>query len=165
MTYTREAGVKWQNEVGKTSHMKVLMVHSIEDCEKECTATAPCIAYTFIPGMEICALKAPKDAVTTVDAGMSADIISGKLDEERPTVGVQELDSTICLPCLPGDLFCHLYQHHPPSQHATLRKGQSIPVTTCTHWEPRPKKNVQPPVFGSPSATSGRTTLTWEGAG
>ena len=103
MTYTREAGVKWQNEVGKTSHMKVLMVHSVEDCEKECTATAPCIAYTFIPGMEICALKAPKDAVTTVDSGMSAEIISGKLDEERSTVGAQELDSTICLPCLPGD--------------------------------------------------------------
>merc|ERR1719193_2648614 len=102
MTYTREAGVKWQNEVGKISHMKVLMVHSVEDCEKECTATAPCIAYTFIPGMEICALKAPKDAVTTIDAGMSAEIISGKLDEERPTVGAQELDSTICLPCLPA---------------------------------------------------------------
>ena len=72
MTFTREAGVKWQNEVGKTSHMKVLMVHSIEDCEKECRAAAPCNAYTFIPGMEICALKAPNDAVTTVDAGMSA---------------------------------------------------------------------------------------------
>merc|ERR1711971_1327742 len=102
MSYTREAGVKWQNEVGKTSHMKVFMVHSVEDCEKECTATAPCVAYTFIPGMEICALKAPKDAATTVDAGMSAEIISGKLDEERPTVGAQELDSTICLPCLPA---------------------------------------------------------------
>merc|ERR1711971_1211558 len=102
MSYTRETGVKWQNEVGKTSHMKVLMVHSVEDCEKECMATAPCVAYTFIPGMEICALKAPKDAATTVDAGMSAEIISGKLDEERPTVGAQELDSTICLPCLPA---------------------------------------------------------------
>merc|ERR1719397_1532222 len=30
------------------------------------------------------------------------EIISGKLDEERPTVGAQELDSTICLPCLPA---------------------------------------------------------------
>ena len=165
MTYTREAGVKWQNEVGKTSHMKVLMVHSVEDCEKECTATAPCVAYTFIPGMEICALKAPKDAVTTVDSGMSAEIISGKLDEERSTVGAQELDSTICLPCLPGDLFCHLYKHHPPSQHATLRKGQSIPVTTCTHWALRHRRSVQLPVFGSQSVISGRTTPTWAGAG
>ena len=165
MVYTREDGVKWQNENGKTSHMKVLMVHSIEDCEKECRATAPCNAYTFIPGMEICALKAPNDAVTTVDAGMSAEIISGKLDEERPAVVAQELDSTICLPCLPGDLFCHLYQHHPPSQHATLRKGQSIPVTTCTHWALRHKKSVQLPVCGSQSVISGRTTPTWAGAG
>ena len=105
MTYTREAGVKWQNEVGKTSHMKVLMVHSVEDCEKECTATVPCIAYTFIPGMEICALKAPKDAAATVDAEMSAEIISGGLEGERPAVGAKALDSTICLPCLPGPFY------------------------------------------------------------
>ena len=102
MTYTREDGVKWQNEFGKASHMKVLMVHSVEDCGKECTATVPCIGYTFIPGMDICALKAPKDAATTVDAEMSAMIISGRLDGERPPVGAKVLDSTICLPCLPG---------------------------------------------------------------
>ena len=165
MVYTREDGVKWQNENGKTSHMKVLMVHSIEDCEKECRATAPCNAYTFIPGMEICALKAPNDAVTTVDAGMSAEIISGKLDEERSTVGAHELDSTICLPCLPGDLFSLYDQYHSPFQHAMLRKGQSIPVTTCTHLVLRPRKSVQLPVFGSQSVISGRTTPTWAGAG
>ena len=68
MTYTKETGKKWENENGKTSHMKVSMVHDAEECEKECTATVPCIAFTFIPGMEICALKAPKDAVTSVSA-------------------------------------------------------------------------------------------------
>ena len=99
MTYTKEYERKWQNENGKTSHMKVLMVHDAEECEKECTATAPCIAFTFIPGMEICALKAPKDAVTLVPGGLT---ISGRLDGERPGVGRNELDSTICLSCLPG---------------------------------------------------------------
>jgi len=99
MTYTKETGGKWQNENGKTSHMKVSMVHDAEECEKECTATAPCIAFTFIPEMEICALKAPKDAVTLVPAGGLT--ISGRLDGERPSVGGKELDSTICLPCLP----------------------------------------------------------------
>ena len=100
MVYTREDGVKWQNENGKTSHMKVLMVHRVEECEKECTATVPCIAFTFIPGMEICALKAPKDAVSLVPA--SEEMISGKLDGDRPSVQGKELDSPICLPCLPG---------------------------------------------------------------
>ena len=100
MTYTKETGKKWENENGKTSHMKVLMVHDEEECEKECTATVPCIAFTFIPGMEICALKAPKDAVTLVPAG--GDMISGKLDGERPSVHGKELESAICLPCLPG---------------------------------------------------------------
>ena len=100
MTYTRETGKKWENENGKTSHMKVSMVHDAEECEKECTATAPCIAFTFIPGMEICALKAPKDAVTSVSAG--GETISGRLDGERPSVHGKELDSTICLSCLPG---------------------------------------------------------------
>merc|ERR1719381_244845 len=99
MTYTKETGMKWENENGKTSHMKVLMVHDEEECEKECTATAPCIAFTFIPGMEICALKAPKDAVTLAPAGV--EMISGKLDGERPSTHGKELDSTICLPCLP----------------------------------------------------------------
>ena len=65
MTYTKEHNQKWENENRKTSHMKVLMVHDEEECEKECTATAPCIAFTFIPGMEICALKAPKEALTS----------------------------------------------------------------------------------------------------
>merc|ERR1719365_573727 len=98
MTYTKETGKKWENENGKTSHMKVLMVHDEEECEKECTATVPCIAFTFIPGMEICALKAPKDAVTLVPGGLT---ISGRLDGERPSVRGKELDSTICLSCLP----------------------------------------------------------------
>jgi len=100
MTYTKEHGKKWENENGKTSHMKVLMVHDDEECEKECTATVPCIAFTFIPGMEICALKAPKDAATLVPAG--GDMISGKLDGERPSVQGKELDSPICLSCLPA---------------------------------------------------------------
>merc|ERR1712172_367301 len=100
MTYTKEHGKKWENENGKTSHMKVLMVHDAEECEKECTAAAPCIAFTFIPGMEICALKAPKDAVTLVPAG-GGEMISGRLDGERPSVHGKELDSIICLSCLP----------------------------------------------------------------
>merc|ERR1719365_145959 len=99
MTYTKETGMKRENENGKTSHMKVLMVHDEEECEKECTATAPCIAFTFIPGMEICALKAPKDAISLVPAG--GEMISGKLDGERPSVHGKELESAICLPCLP----------------------------------------------------------------
>ena len=105
MTYTKEHERKWLNENGKTSHMKVLMVHDAEECEKECTATAPCIAFTFIPGMEICALKAPKDAVTLAPGGST---ISGRLDGERPSVGGKELDSTICLSCLPGS-FCEIF--------------------------------------------------------
>merc|ERR1711971_881028 len=99
MTYTKEHNQKWENENGKTSHMKVLMVHDAEECEKECTAAAPCIAFTFIPGMGICALKAPKDAATLVPAG--GEMISGRLDGERPSVHGKELDSTICLSCLP----------------------------------------------------------------
>ena len=100
MTYTKETGKKWENENGKISHMKVSMVHDEEECEKEFIATAPCIAFTFIPGMEICALKAPKDAVTLVSVG--GEMISGRLDGERPTIHRMELDSTICLSCLPG---------------------------------------------------------------
>merc|ERR1712168_1107750 len=99
MTYTKETGKKWENENGKTSHLKVLMVHDAEECEKECTATAPCMAFSFIPGMEICALKAPKDAVTMVDAGV--EMISGRLDGERPSVHRKDLDTPICLSCLP----------------------------------------------------------------
>ena len=163
MVYTREDGVKWQNENGKTSHMKVLMVHSVEECEKECTATVPCIAFTFIPGMEICALKAPKDAVTMVSAG--EEMISGKLDGgERPSVHGKELDSTICLSCLPGSSV-QFSLTHLILQSATWRKEQSIPDTTCTHLELRPRKSAQLPVFGSPSAISGRTTPTSVDAG
>ena len=163
MTYTKEYERKWQNENGKTSHMKVLMVHDAEECEKECTATAPCIAFTFIPGMEICALKAPKDAVTSVPGGLT---ISGRLVGERPSVGGEELDSTICLSCLPGfsENLCVVISDI-ILQSATWRKEQSIPVTTSTHGGPRLRKSVQPPVFESLSATSGLTTLTSEGAG
>ena len=100
MTYTKETGKKWENKHGKTSHMKVSMVNDEEECEKECTATVPCIAFTFIPGMEICALKAPKDAVTLVSAG--GGMISGRLDGERPGVEGNALNETICLSCLPG---------------------------------------------------------------
>ena len=100
MTYTKETGKKWENEHGKTSHMKVSMVNDEEECEKECTATVPCIAFTFIPGMEICALKAPDDAVTLVSA--SGGMISGRLDGERPGVEGNALNETICLPCMPG---------------------------------------------------------------
>ena len=99
MTYTKETGKKWENKNEKTSHMKVVMVHDAVECEKECTATAPCIAFTFIPGMEICALKAPKDAVTLVSAG--GGMISGRLDGERPSVWENMLVSTIYLSCLP----------------------------------------------------------------
>ena len=105
MTYTKETGMKWENENGKTSHMKVSMVHDEEECEKECTATVPCVAFTFIPMMEICALKAAKDAVSLVPAG--GEMISGKLDGERPSVHGKELESAICLACLPG-LSVHL---------------------------------------------------------
>ena len=111
MTYTIDLR-KWENENGKTSHMKVLMVHDVGECTKECTATAPCIAFTFIPEMEICALKAPKDAVTLVPAnGLT---ISGRLDGERPSVRGKELDSTICLSCLPGfSVTFFLCSYHP----------------------------------------------------
>merc|ERR1712130_563219 len=112
MTYTKDTGKKWENENGKTSHMKVSMVHDAEECEKECTATVPCIAFTFIPGMEICALKAPKDAVTLVSAG--GEMISGRLDGERPSVHGKELDSTICLSCLPE---CNVYPNTKYSGH------------------------------------------------
>ena len=53
MTYTKETGQKWENENGKTLHMKAPMVHDEEECEKECTETAPCTAFTFIPGIKI----------------------------------------------------------------------------------------------------------------
>ena len=162
MTYTKETGKKWENENGKTSHMKVSMVHDAEECEKECTATMPCIAFTFIPGMEICALKAPKDAVALVTAG--GEMISGRLDGERPSIHGKELDSTICLSCLPG-ISLQFALTHLILQSAMCTQIQSTPATTCIHWAPRPRRSVQLPVFGSPSATSGRTTPTWAGAG
>merc|ERR1719239_311044 len=118
MTYTKETGKKWENEFGKTSHMKVLMVHDEDDCGKECTATAPCVAFTFIPGMEICALKAPKDAATLVPAG--GDMISGRLDGERPGVQLKALDSTICLPCFPA---CNVEEGTKYSEHNLFPLG------------------------------------------
>merc|ERR1719474_1937145 len=139
MTYTKETGMKWENENGKTSHMKVLMVHDEEECEKECTATAPCNAFTFIPGMEICALKAPKDAVTLVPAG--GEMISGKLDGERPSVYGKELESAICLPCLPE---CNV-------EEGTKLSGHNLyPLGAETQEE------CALPVFGSLNVTSGR---------
>ena len=126
MTYTKESGKKWENEHGKTSHMKVSMVHDEEECEKECTAIAPCIAFTFIPGLEICALKAPTDAVTLVPA--SEEMISGKLVGERPSVHGKELDSTICLLCLPGFFFpCNFYCTHVIS-HRVQHRGRDKAV-------------------------------------
>ena len=120
MNYTKETGKKWENKNEKTSHMKVVMVHDAVECEKECTATVPCIAFTFIPGMEICALKSQKDAVTLVSAG--GEMISGRLDGERPTLQGQVLNSTVCLPCLSG-LFCFIKElsllHRSPFQPAT----------------------------------------------
>ena len=46
------------------------------------SATVPCIAFTFIPG--ICALKAPKDAVTLVSAGGAAWTEKGLVLKEMP---------------------------------------------------------------------------------
>ena len=100
MTYKKETRKKWENEKGETTHMKVSMAHDEDDCARECTTTAPCVAFTFVPTMEICALKAAKDAVTLVPASM--DVVSGILDGERPVLPGKELDSNICLPCLPG---------------------------------------------------------------
>ena len=100
VTYKKETRKKWENEKGETTHMKVSMAHNEDDCARECTATAPCVAFTFVPTMEICALKAAKDAVTLVPASM--DVVSGILDGERPVLPGKELDSNICLPCLPG---------------------------------------------------------------
>ena len=46
ITYSIDTGKKWTNENGKTSHMKVLMVHDPDECEKECTATVPCVCHS-----------------------------------------------------------------------------------------------------------------------
>ena len=128
MTYTTELDQKWENENGKTSHMKVLMVHDAAECMKECTATVPCVAFTFIPGMEICALKAPKDAATMVPA--SGRTISGRLDGERPSVQGKELDSTICLSCLPGFsvnfLFCSYFLSECNVEEGTKYSGYNV---------------------------------------
>ena len=91
-------------------------------------------------------------------------MISGRLDGERPSIHGKELDSTICLSCLPG-FSLQFSLTHLILQSAMCTQIQSTPGTTCTHWEPRPRRSVQPPVFGSPSATSGRTTPTSVGAG
>ena len=59
--YIRSTGKGWVNKKGKVSSMPVtgvttkkrgkkayLRVNTAEECETECTATAPCVAYTFI---------------------------------------------------------------------------------------------------------------------
>ena len=115
--YAREPGKGWVNEKGQASSMPTgvtttrrrgrtpyLRVHDADECERECTATAPCVAFTFIPMIHRCDLKADADAVRLEDVGGA---VSGKLNGERPTPptppeSVQ--NSTICLPCLPGQL-------------------------------------------------------------
>ena len=126
MTYTKEIGKKWENENGKTSHLKVLMVNDEEECEKECTATVPCIAFTFIPGMDICALKAPKDAVNLVTSG--GGMISDSLDGERPGVEVNVLNETICLSCMPGFVPSFTKSLTCLSFHSSLQRGEGDKV-------------------------------------
>ena len=86
---------------GKKTYLRV---HDAEECERECTATAPCVAFTFIPMIHRCDLKAEADAVRLEDVGGA---VSGKLNGERPTPPTSPErveNSTICLPCLPGQL-------------------------------------------------------------
>ena len=98
---------------GKKSYLRV---HDAEECERECTATAPCVAFTFIPMIHRCDLKAEADAVRLEDVGGG---ISGKLNGERPTPPTSPErveNSTICLPCLPGQFdFTSLSLNPPPS--------------------------------------------------
>ena len=115
-SYTREAGKGWVNEEGRASSMltgatrrrrgkkSYLRVHDAEECERECTATTPCVAFTFIPMIHRCDLKAEADAVRLEDVGGA---ISGKLNGERPTQPTppeRVQNYTICLLCLPGQL-------------------------------------------------------------
>ena len=143
-SYTRERGKGWVNEEGRASSMltgatrrrrgkkSYLRVHDAEECERECTATDPCVAFTFIPMIHRCDLKAEADAVRLEDVGGA---ISGKLEGERPAPPgspgrVQ--NSTICLPCLPGQIgFTSLSLNPPHSlQHRGWRevlRAQSLP--------------------------------------
>ena len=117
-TYIREEGKGWKNVEGRESSMQLyqgsgkrgrksfLQVHSIEDCERECTATDPCVAYTFVPMVHRCDLKAASDALFLDDVG--GGVVSGGLDGERPPPPEPQekiINSTICLPCLPSELF------------------------------------------------------------
>ena len=91
---------------GKRGRKSFLQVHSIEDCERECTVTDPCVAYTFVPMVHRCDLKASSDATILENVGGS--IVSGRLDGERPPPPEPQekiINSTVCLPCLPSELF------------------------------------------------------------
>ena len=91
---------------GKRGRKSFLQVHSIEDCERECTVTDPCVAYTFVPMVHRCDLKASSDATSLEDVGGS--VVSGRLDGERPPPPEPQekiINSTVCLPCLPSELF------------------------------------------------------------
>ena len=91
---------------GKRGRKSFLQVHSIEDCERECTVTDPCVAYTFVPMVHRCDLKASSDATILENVGGS--VVSGRLDGERPPPPEPQekiINSTVCLPCLPSELF------------------------------------------------------------
>ena len=91
---------------GKRGRKSFLQVHSIENCERECTVTDPCVAYTFVPMVHRCDLKASSDATSLEDVGGS--VVSGRLDGERPPPPEPQekiINSTVCLPCLPSELF------------------------------------------------------------
>ena len=96
---------------GKKTYLRV---HDAEECERECTATDPCVAFTFIPMIHRCDLKAEADAVRLEDVGGA---VSGKLNGERPTPPTSPErveNSTICLPCLPGQFGFILLSLNPP---------------------------------------------------
>ena len=94
---------------GKKAYLRV---NTAEECETECTATAPCVAYTFISMSNRCDLKRESDAVRLQPVFGGA--VSGKLEGERPTPPTTTEtveNSTICLPCLPGNAVCQLLKH------------------------------------------------------
>ena len=115
--YIRSTGKGWVNKKGKVSSMPVtgvttkkrgkkayLRVNTAEECETECTATEPCVAYTFVSMSNRCDLKRESDAVRLQPVFGGA--VSGKLEGERPTQPTTSDtvdNSTICLPCLPGN--------------------------------------------------------------
>ena len=116
-TYTREEGKGWKNAEGRESSMRLdhgsgrrgrqsyLQVHNVEDCERECTVTDPCVAYTFIPMVHRCDLKTSSDATSLDNVGGS--VVSGRLNGERPPPPESQqriINSTVCLPCLPSEL-------------------------------------------------------------